>query len=45
MIIEAISEELTNQRMKGQFKVVQKDVSIRKIIHTQEITQIKIIAF
>ena len=41
MIIEAISEEINNQSIKPQFKVIQKDGSIKKINKLQ----IKVISF
>lgn len=47
MIIEAISEEIKNQLIQPQFKIIQKDGSIRQInkLQTQDITQIKVISF
>ena len=47
MIIEAISEEIKSQLIQPQFKIIQKDGSIRKInkLQTQDITQIKVISF
>ncbi len=38
MIIEAISEQIKSQLIKPQFKIIQKDGSIRKInkLHTQD---------
>ena len=47
MIIEAISEEIKSQYIQPQFKIIQKDGSIRKInkLQTQDITQIKAISF
>ena len=46
MIIEAISEEIKNQSIQPQFKVIQKDGSIKKInkLQTKDITQIKVIS-
>ena len=46
MIIEAISEEIKSQLIQPQFKIIQKDGSIRKInnLQTQDITQIKVIS-
>ena len=47
MIIEAISEEIKNQLIQPQFKIIQKDGSIRQInkLQTQDISQIKVIYF
>ena len=47
MIIEAISEQIKNQLIQPQFKVIQKDGSIKKInkLQTKDITQIKVISF
>jgi len=47
MIIEAISEQIKSQLIQPQFKIIQKDGSIRKInkLQTQDITQIKVIYF
>ena len=47
MIIEAISEEIKNQLIQPQFKIIQKDGSIRQInkLQTQDISQIKVISF
>jgi hypothetical protein len=47
MIIEAISEQIKSQLIQPQFKIIQKDGSIRKInkVQTQHITQIKVIFF
>lgn len=47
MIIEAISEEIKSQLIQPQFKITQKDGSIRKInkLQTQDFTQIKVISF
>jgi len=47
MIIEAISQEINNQLIQPQFKIIQKDESIRKInkLQTQDITQINLIYF
>lgn len=47
MIIEAISEEIKNQLIQPQFKIIQKDGSIRQInkLRTQDIIQIKVISF
>ena len=47
MIIEAIYEEIKSQLIQPQFKIIQKDGSIRKInkLHTQDISQIKVIYF
>jgi hypothetical protein len=47
MIIEAISEEIKSQLIEPQFKIIQKDGSIRKInkFQPQDITQIKVISF
>ena len=47
MIIEAISEEINNQSIKPQFKVIQKDGSIKKInkLQIKDISQIKVISF
>ena len=46
MIVEAISEEIKSQLIQPQFKIIQKDGSIRKInkLKTQDITQIKVIS-
>jgi hypothetical protein len=46
IIIEAISEEIKSQLIQPQFKIIQKDGSIRKInkLKTQDITQIKVIS-
>ena len=41
MIIEAISEEIKNQSIQTQFKLIQKDGSIKKINKPQ----IKVISF
>jgi hypothetical protein len=45
MIIEAISEEIKSQLIQPQFKIIQKDGSIRKInkLQTQDITRIDLI--
>lgn len=47
MIIEAISKQIKSQLIQPQFKIIQKDGSIRKInkLQTQNITQIKVIFF
>ena len=47
MIIEAISEEINNYSIQPQFKVIQKDGSIKKInkLQTKDISQIKVISF
>jgi hypothetical protein len=47
IIIEAISEQIKSQLIQPQFKIIQKDGSIRKInkLQTQDITQIKVIYF
>lgn len=47
MIIEAIYQEIKNQYIHPQFKIIQKDGSVRKInkLQTQDITQIKVISF
>ena len=47
MIIEAISEQIKNQLIQPQFKVIQKDGSIKKInkLQSKDITQIKVISF
>ena len=47
MIIEAISEQIKSQLIQPQFKIIQKDGSIRKInkLQPQDITQIKVISF
>ena len=47
MIIEAISEQIKNQLIQPQFKVIQKDGSIKKInkLQTKDISQIKVISF
>jgi hypothetical protein len=47
MILEAIYEEIKNQLIHPQLKVIQKDGSVRKInkLQTQDITHIKIIYF
>ena len=47
MIIEAIYEQTKNQLIQPQFKIIQKDGSVRKInkLQTQDITQIKLISF
>jgi hypothetical protein len=47
IIIEAISEEIKSQLIQPQFKIIQKDGSIKKInkLQTQDLTQIKVIYF
>lgn len=47
MIIEAIYQQIKNQFIKPQFKIIQKDGSDKKInkLQTQQITQIKVIYF
>ena len=47
MIIEAIYQQIKNKLIKPQFKIIQKDGSIKKInkLQTQDITQIKVIYF
>jgi len=47
MIIEAIYQQINNQFIQPQFKIIQKDGSIRKInkLQTQDIAQIKVIYF
>ena len=47
IVIEAISEEIKSQLIQPQFKIIQKDGSIRKTnkLQTQDITQIKVISF
>ena len=47
MIIEAISEEIKKQSIQPQFKVIQRDGSIKKInkLQTKDITQIKVTSF
>ena len=47
MIIEAIYQQINNQLIQPQFKIVQKDGSIKKInnLQTQDISQIKLIYF
>lgn len=47
MIIEAIYHQIKNQLIQPQFKIIQKDGSIKKInkLHTQDISQIKVIYF
>lgn len=47
MIIEAISEEIKSQLIQPQFKIIQKDGSIKQInkLQTQYISQIKVISF
>jgi len=47
MIIEAISQQRKNQLIQPQFKIIQKDGSVRKInkLQTQDISQIKVIYF
>jgi hypothetical protein len=47
IIIEAIYEQIKNQLIEPQFKIIQTNESIRKInkLQTQDITQIKIISF
>ena len=45
MIIEAIYHQINNQLIQPQFKIIQKDGSIKKInkLQTQDISQIKVI--
>ena len=47
MIIEAIYQQINNQLIKPQFKIIQKDGSIKKInkLQTQDISQINLIHF
>ena len=47
MIIEAIYQQINNQLIQPQFKIIQKDGSIKKInkLQTQDISQIKVIYF
>lgn len=47
MIIEAIYHQINNQLIQPQFKIIQKDGSIKKInkLQTQDINQIKVIYF
>ena len=47
MILEAISEEIKSQLIQPQFKIIQKDGSIRQInkLQIQDITKIKVISF
>ena len=47
MIIEAIYQQINNQLIQPQFKIIQKDGSIKKInkLQTQDINQIKVIYF
>ena len=47
MLIEAIYQQINNQLIQPQFKIIQKDGSIRKInkLQTQDISQIKLIYF
>lgn len=47
MIIEAIYRQINNQSIKPQFKIIQKDGSIKKTnkLQTQDISQIEIIYF
>jgi len=45
MLIEAIYQQIDNQLIQPQFKIIQKDGSIKKInkLQTQDITQIDVI--
>ena len=47
MIIEAIYQQINNQLIKPQFKIIQKDGSIKKTnkLQTQDISQINLIYF
>ena len=47
MIIEAIYQQINNQLIQPQFKIIQKDGSIKKInkLQTQDISQINLIYF
>ena len=47
MIIEAIYHQINNQLIKPQFKIIQKDGSIKKInkLQTQDISQLNLIYF
>ena len=47
MIIEAIYQQIKNQLIQPQFKIIQKDGSVRKInkLQTQDIRKIKVIYF
>ena len=47
MLIEAIYQQIKNQLIQPQFKIIQKDGSVRKInkLQTQDIPQIKLISF
>ncbi len=47
MLIEAIYQQINNQLIQTQFKIIQKDGSIKKInkLQTQDISQINLIYF
>ena len=47
MIIEAIHHQVNNQLIQSEFKIIQKDGSIKKInkLQTQDISQINLIYF
>ena len=47
MLIEAIYQQINNQLIQTQFKIIQKDESIKKInkLQTQDISQINLIYF
>ena len=47
MLIEAIHQQINNQLIQPQFKIIQKDGSVRKInkLQTQDISQINVIYF
>ena len=47
MIIEAIYQQVNNQLIQSEFKIIQKDGSIKKInkLQTQDISQINLIYF
>ena len=47
MLIEAIYQQVNNQLIQPEFKIIQKDGSIKKInkLQTQDISQINLIYF
>ena len=47
MLIEAINQQINNQLIQSQFKIIQKYGSIKKVnkLQTQDISQIKVIYF
>jgi len=47
MLIEPIYQQVNNQLIQSQFKIIQKDGSIKKInkLQTQDISQINLIYF